>query len=195
MVMVVTLGMNQAVGELVQAVAEGVVVTVLVVVTHLGFLGCGLVAGSVDSFLGDLDVLAVLRARGRGVNGEFVDTDVLLEGGTLSRGVDGELVNTNGLLEEGALAGSVNGGTGHAELVLVGRLDTGAIFTLGNVNGSVVGTMSLIDLNAGIGVGGARSAVMLFAIELLVAAGTAVTILFTSDADLFFAEASLSARR
>lgn len=83
---------NNAVGELVDAVAEGVVVTwrvqsvssfgplvaarsiltVLVVVTHVGFLVGAGETGRLNGFVGDLNVLLVGRTGNAGVNSEVV---------------------------------------------------------------------------------------------------------------------------
>jgi hypothetical protein len=50
--------------------------TVLVVVAHLGFLGGGsLVTGSVDGLFDDVYLLVVGRAGSRGVNGGAGDLD------------------------------------------------------------------------------------------------------------------------
>jgi hypothetical protein len=49
--------------------------TVLVVVTHLGFLGGSLATGSVDGLFDDVYLLVVGRAGSRGVNGGAGDLD------------------------------------------------------------------------------------------------------------------------
>lgn len=113
----------------------------------------------------------------------------------MAGGVDGGLVDADGLLEDGAVAGAVNGGADYVDLVTVVGLEAGAVFTLGNVDDRVVGAVRPVELNAGLGVRGLGPGVVLFAVVLLTDAGTAVSLLFASITDLFFTEASLSARR
>jgi hypothetical protein len=169
---------------------------VLVVVTHLGFGGGGSVTGSVDGLFGELDVRLVEDgARSRGVDGRLGHADRLFVRWEGTGGFDGGLVDADGFLEGGAMMGNVNSNTGYLDFVLVVRLETGTVFTLSNVDDRVVGTVSSVDLNARLGVCGLRSAVLFAIVILLTDAGTAVSFLFTSDADLFFAEASLGARK
>jgi len=75
MVVVMTFRVQDTISKLVNAVAEGVVVAVFVVVTHLVFLGSGGVPGIVDRLLGDLDFLEMGRADVGRVNRGFVDMD------------------------------------------------------------------------------------------------------------------------
>jgi len=98
-------------------------------------------------------------------------------------------------LEAGGEAGTVNGGAGDAELLAVVGLDAGTILALGNVNYRVVRAVGGIELDARLGVSRTRSAELLSDNELFAGAGTAVLLLFTSDTDLFFSEAILSALR
>jgi len=76
-VVLIAARVNNAVSQLVYAVAERVVVTVFVVVTHLGLLVGARVTNWLDSVFGDLDVLLVgTSGRNAVVNGEFVDEGV-----------------------------------------------------------------------------------------------------------------------
>jgi hypothetical protein len=169
------------------------VMAVLVVVAHLGFLGRD-VAGSVDGLFGDLNVRLVEGgARARGVYGRLASAVGLLVNGKVAGAVDGGLVDTDALLE-GTVGRGVDGGTSYLNLVAVVGLEAGAVFTFGNVNDGVVGAVGVVDFNARLGVRGKGSA-LLFTVVLLTDAGTAVGFLFTSDADLFFAEASLGTRK
>jgi hypothetical protein len=174
------------------------VMTVLVVVTHLGFLGGGSgVTGCVDGLFGELDVRLVEDGTRSGrIDCRLAYADRLLGvSGSVTGGVDGGLVDTNGLLEGGTVARAVNGGADYVDFVTVVGLETGAVFTLGDVDDWVVRAVRPVDLNAGFGVRRLRASVMLFAVVLLTDAGTAVSFLFTSDVDLFFTEAMLRARR
>jgi hypothetical protein len=210
-----TAGLN-ALGHL------GALSAVFVVVAHLGFLGVGSsgvgfgVSGSVDGLLGDLDVLLVDGTCGRGVDGRLayavgflvngavagsvdgglVDTDAFLEDGAMGRGINGGLVDTGVRLVNGTVAGRVDGGTDDAGFFTVVGLEAGTVFVLSNVNGSVLATTGLVDIDVDVRlrVRSARSAVLL-AVVLSTDAGTAVSFLFTSNADLFFSEALLSGRR
>jgi hypothetical protein len=132
--------------------------TVLVVVAHLGFLGVRSATGSVDGLFDDADLLGVGRARGGGVNGGTGDVGRLAVGGAGAGGVDGELVNGGGGLEGGrAEAGGVDGGGGHGELLAVVGLDTRTILALGNVDDRVVRAVVVIELDTRLVVGGLRS--------------------------------------
>jgi hypothetical protein len=81
--------------------AEGVVVTILVVVTHLGFLVSYGVANWFNGFVGDVCVLRVLMVGLIGntrVSGELVDVNVfrvMLVGMIGDTRVSGELVDVN----------------------------------------------------------------------------------------------------
>jgi hypothetical protein len=171
-------------------------VAVLVVVAHLGFLGGrGLVTGSVDGLFDNVYLLVVGRAGSRGVNGGAGDVNRLLVGGDGARGVDGVLVDVGASLEAGSEAGRVNGGAGDAGLLAVVGLEARTVLALGNVNYRVMRAVGGIELDARLGVGRTRSAVLLTVNKLFAGAGTAVMLLFTSDTDLFFSEAILSAAR
>jgi hypothetical protein len=170
------------------------VMAVLVVVAHLGFLGRD-VAGSVNGLFGDLNVRPVEGgARARGVYGRLASAVGLLVNGEVAGAVDGGFVDTDALLEGRTVGRGVDGGTSYLNLVAVVGLEAGAVFTFGNVNDGVVGAVGVVDFNARLGVRGKGSA-LLFTVVLLTDAGTAVGFLFTSDADLFFAEASLGTRK
>jgi len=174
------------------------VMAVLVVVTHLGFLSGGRrVTGSVDGLFGELDVRLVKDgARAGRIDSRLANADRLLVDGGVAGGVDGSLVDANGVLEGGTVGRAVNGGADYVDFVTVVGLETGTVFTLGNVDDGVVRAVRPVDLDAGFGVRGLRSGGdVLFAVVLLTDAGTAVSFLFTSDVDLFFTEASLRARR
>jgi hypothetical protein len=157
------IGAATLVAELVKALAEGVVVAVLVVVTHLAwFLGArklgslnglseldvllvGLTRNASVNGLGELHVLLEGRARNGGVNGELVDLSVALELWRARRaGVNGEVVDL-GLLRGlvlGAARASFNSEV--VDLSLLGRVVLGA----GGFNGEVVdlGLLSLVEL-------------------------------------------------
>lgn len=102
---VIVAGVSDLVSQLVNASAEGVVVTVLVVVTHLVFLG-GCDFGSFNGLFGDLHVLLVDRARRGSVNGVVVDLSVFSSTvlGTGRGSVNGEVVNLS--LLSGVVLGS-----------------------------------------------------------------------------------------
>jgi hypothetical protein len=188
---------QDTVSKLVESMTERVVVSVLVVVTHLGFLSGGRrVTGSVDGLFGELDVRLVEGGTRAGrIDSRLADADRLLVDGGVAGSVDGGLVDADGVLKGGTVGRAVNGGADYVDFVTVVGLETGAVFTLGNVDDGVVRAVRLVDLNAGFGVGRLRSGSVLFTVVLLTDAGTAVSFLFTSDVDLFFTEASLRARR
>jgi hypothetical protein len=177
-----------------------VVVAVVLVVAHLGFAAFRRVTGRLNDLFNDVYLLVVGRARLGRVDGVRVNNGVrLLVGRKASRGVNGGHVD-NGLgLLEGRKAGrrDVDGGAGYGELLAVVGLETGTILALSNVNGSAVSAAG-IDLEARLGVSRLRSVVLLSdenKLVFVVDAGTAGVFLFTSDADLFFSEATLFARR
>lgn len=95
--------------------------TILVVVTHLGFLVGASETDGLVVVLGDLDVLLVSGRASLSVNGVFVDVDVL------------------GLVRLLAVYSGV-----------VSRAVTLAIFTLDVVNGAAVGCLLSIDLDASV---------------------------------------------
>lgn len=100
-------------------------------------LGRGIVAGSVDGSLVEVDAL---RVRGSGAAG----------------GVDGGLVDVNALGVGGTGEVAVNSGAGYLFVTVVG-LEAGAVFTFSNVDDRVVRAVSGIELDARFGVGGLRS--------------------------------------
>lgn len=185
-VMVMALGVEDAVSHLVHTSSEGVVVafdgfisvfwasrgvalhreyidkerffwggelTLVVVVTHLGLVVVFL--GVVDGLVDDSYVLAVDRRSTGRVDGGVVNSGsrllVLLEAGSVNC-----LLDANSLSELGTADGCVDGGA-YAGLFLVVGLETGAVFTLGDVDGSVVVTRLGVVLNVGLGVGRLRS--------------------------------------
>ena len=172
-------GVGNLVSQLVDTLAEGVVVTVLVVVTHLGFLVGAAVAGRLNGLLGESHFTTGGRARDGSVNGELVGVGGL---GLVAR------------LRRDRVYGR-----------LIGRTETLAVFTLSDVNGARVGLRGLgvdVDVDVSVVVLGGRSSsrtVLCVNVGVLVVlgleTGTAVMFLFTSDSDLFFAVAVLLAGR
>ena len=76
---------------------------------------------------------------------------------THARRVDGGPFDAHGLLLDGGrIAGRIDGGAGYVNLFAVVGLVARAVFAFGNVNGTVVMTVSAIDLNASISVVGVR---------------------------------------
>lgn len=125
--------------------------TILIVVTHLGCLGGGSVAGSVYGLFGDLDVLVEGRARSRNVDGGGSHAGGLLVLGEVAGSVDGDVVEVRGGLEGGAVAGDVDGGAGVGDFVTVVGLETGTVFALGNVDDGVVRLVVVVELDARLG--------------------------------------------
>jgi hypothetical protein len=162
---VVLVGVDDAVRELVDATAEGVVVAVLVVVTHLGLLVGARVAGRLNGLLRDLHVLVVARTRGSSVNSEVAgDVDVL-----------GLELSSRRRVDSAGVVGTV----------------TLAVFTLSDVDGAAEGLMTVVNFDVSLGVVGARSLrssglVDVGLVLMLLDTGTAVTFFFTCYADLFF---------
>lgn len=161
-VVLMAAGVGDPVTELVEALAEGVVVTVLVVVTHLGLLvGTG-EAGRLNGLVGrDLDVSLVGGSRNTGV---YVNGELVVVGLTLV------------LLGAGS---SVYSG-------VVRRAEALAVLTFGNVNGAGMSVVRDVDIYVRIGVLRARCgrSALLESVGLLVDTGTAVTLLFTRITDL-----------
>lgn len=157
-------GVDNAVSKLVHAVAEGVVVTVFVVVTHLGLLISTTVTEGLKGLFGDLDVLSVnRRGAGAGVDSVLVDTDVFR-------------------LESLGLRSGVYGGG-------VSRAVTLAIFTFDVVNGAAVRLAMSINLNMSICVlAVCRSAIFLDVLLLRLVTGTAAKIFFTGKTDFFLVD-------
>lgn len=102
-----------------------------------GGLGRGIVAGSVDGSLVDVDALGVSGSGAAGC-------------------VDGGLVDVNALGVGGASEVAVNSGAGYL-LVTVAGLEAGAVFTFSNVDDRAVRTVRVIKFDARLGVGGLRS--------------------------------------
>ena len=165
---------------------------ILIVVTHLGCLG-GSVNGSVNGLFDEsLGVPVKGRARSGNVDGGLCYLErLLVAGGKRARRVDSSTVVVDGLLEGRAVRRGVNGGTGDGELLTEVGLGAGTVLALSNVDDRVLRAMRVIVVDARLGVGGLRSVTLLTEV-LLADTGTAV---FTSDADLFFVDASLLAGR
>jgi hypothetical protein len=172
-VVLMATGVHDAVRELVNALAEGVVLAVVVVVTHVGFLVGTREASRLNGLFGDVSPLLVRGTGGdTGVNGEFVDTGI---------GLVLRLVGC-------AVYSSVVLGT-----------KTLTVLTFGNVNGACV-RLGDVNVNVSLVVLGARRTVLLVSKVLVMlvlglGTGTAVTFFLTRVMDLFFAVALLSARR
>jgi hypothetical protein len=149
------------VSQLVQTLAEGVVVAIVVVVTHLGFLVGAAVTLTFNSLFGDLHFLANSRTWDGCVNGELVGVDLRAE--------------------LGGRSGVGRGAVGAESL---------AVVTLSDVNGAQVGTTVGVDFNVSLGVLGSRlrAEAVLFAVVLLVLeTGTAAMFFFTCNKNLFLA--------
>ena len=132
--------------------------TVLVVVAHLGFGLARSGTGSVNGLFDDLHVRLVGGTRSRGVDGVLVNGGASLEAGAGDRGVDGELVNGGvGLEGRRAEAGTVDGRAGYRELLAVVGLDAGTVLALSNVDDGVVRAVGGIVLDTRLGVGGLRA--------------------------------------
>uniref|UniRef100_A0A1Y1KVU9 Uncharacterized protein n=1 Tax=Photinus pyralis TaxID=7054 RepID=A0A1Y1KVU9_PHOPY len=162
-VMVVVVRVRNLVGKLVDALAEGVVVTVLVVVTHVGLLLCLAEASRLNGLVRELDLLMNRSLNRSFLNGVLIDTDVL------------------GLVLRASR--SVYGG-------VIDGAETFTVFTLSNVNGGRVRALVSVDLNASVGILSTSWSEVFLHELLLLETGTAVT-LFT-ETDLFFAEAVLA---
>lgn len=131
--------------------------TVLAVVTHLGFFGVRSVTSGVDDVFGDAHVLVISRTRSRGVNRDSTgDVDFLLVRGAEARAVNGRLADDGASLVGGTVGGTVNGGDGYAGFFAVVALDAGTVLALGSVNDRVVRAVGAVDLNARLGVGRLR---------------------------------------
>jgi hypothetical protein len=115
------------------------------------------VLGVIDGLVDDCYVLTVDRRSAGRVDGGVVDDGsgllVAVEAGSVNC-----LLDADGLLELGTAAGSVDGDAYTGLLVVVG-LVTGAVFTLGDVDGSVVVTRLGVVLYVGLGVGRLRSGI------------------------------------
>lgn len=174
-VVLMATGVDNAVRELVDALAEGVVVTVLVVVTHLGFLVGGGVAGRLNSLVRD-------------------KLGVDLGGGAGNTGVNGEVVDVGGG------AGLVGGATWTVDSYV--ELGTGvafAVLTFSDVNRAGEGLggsgCSGVNLDVSVGVVGARGGrTALFVGKVLVLGTGTVVLLLLTIVDLFVAETVLLLR-
>jgi hypothetical protein len=132
--------------------------TVVVVVTHLGFVVVVVLLGVVNGLVDDSYVLTVDRRSTGRVDGGLVNYCsgllVVPEAGSVNG-----LLDTDSLLESGAAAWGVDGDA-YAGLLAVVGLETGAVFTLGDVDRCVmVATRLGVVLNVGLGVGRLRSRV------------------------------------
>jgi hypothetical protein len=199
-VVMVVVGVGQdLVRNLVQALAERVVVTVLVVVTHLGFLGSALsVARVLYSLLGDLHVLLERRDRPGGFNGSTRELDLFGVGGAGSSSADSGTSNKGLFLEVSARCRWVDSGAGYANRFLVFRLDARAVLTFDVIDSRVVRLVLSVNVDGSLRVGCLWSGTVLLAILVMLVlldTGTAVTFFFAREADLFFAEAVLFTRR
>jgi hypothetical protein len=95
------------------------ILTVLVVVTHLGLLLSGREAGGFNGFFGELYVLTGSRTGNASVDGELVEVGgVVLVGGRSNTLLNGELVDVRSVL----LVGSRGHALFNGELVEVGVL-------------------------------------------------------------------------
>jgi hypothetical protein len=114
--------------------------------------------------------------------------DRLLVDGAGAGAVNGVVVDVGASLEAGVSeAGAVDGGADYGSFLAVVGLEAGTVLALGNVNDRVVRAVLGIELDTRLGVGRLRLAVLLAVDKLFADAGTAVLLLFTSDADLFSA--------
>ena len=128
--------------------------TVLVVVAHLGFGFARSGTGSVNGLFDNLHVRPDGGTRSRGVDGVLVNDGAGLDAGARGRGVDGELVNGGAGLEAGAgEAGAVNGRAGGGVLLAVVGLDAGTVLALSYVDDGVVRAVVGIELDTRLGVG------------------------------------------
>jgi hypothetical protein len=165
-----------------------VVVAVLVKVTHLGL---SVATRSVYGLFDDVYLTLVCRARGsRSVNGSTGDVNGFLVGGARGRSVNGVFVDVAvGLVVVVVIeAGAVDSGANYGSFLVVVGLDTGTILALGNVDDRVVRAVLVIEVDTRLGVGLLRLVVVvLLAVnKLLVDTGTAAfLLLMMSDADLF----------
>jgi len=161
-VVLMAAGVGDPVTELVKALAEGVVVAVLVVVTHLGLLVGAGEAGRLNGLVGrDLDVSLVGGSRNTGV---YVNGELVFVGLTLV------------LLGAGSSVYSS----------VVRRAEALAVLTFGNVNRAGVSVVRDVDIYVRIGVLRARCgrSALLESVRLVVDTGTVVTLLFTRITDL-----------
>lgn len=153
--------MDDPVGDPLDALAEGVVVTVLVVVTHLGFLFVNEIETGRGSFLGSATTNS-LRRTGRLDTGSYcvlVDADVRRL----------ELRRTNCL----AVVGE-------------GRLEALSVFAFGNVDGTGVVAVVGVYFNARFAdISRADRSESVGAVKLLLDAGTAVKFFFTCKTAAF----------
>lgn len=148
--------------------------------------------GSVNGLFRDLNVRLVEGRTGSGrVDGGLARAERLLVNGGVAGSVDGGLVDVDALSEGRAGGRGVNGDADLYFVTVIG-LEARTVLAFGNVDDRVVGAVGVVDLDTRLGVGREGSAV-LFAKVLLTDAGTAVSFLFTSNADLFFTEATLAA--
>lgn len=165
------LWVHNSVSHFVESVTERVVMTVLVVVAHLGFLAGGVVTGNFNSLLGD--------------------TRLLVISGAESGNVDGRVVNVHGfLVGRRRVTSRVNGRTAYVDFLAVVGLKAGTVLVLSNVNGVTAARLVVVMVNLNMRFrvrGRSTRGSAFFAVVLLMDTGTAVMILFTSDTDLFFA--------
>jgi hypothetical protein len=131
--------------------------TVLVVVTHLGFLAWSGGTGILYGLFGDLHVLVVDGARSRWVDSRTRDVNLLPVRRDKLLAVDGDVVHDSASLVGGTVGRGIDGGASYVDLLAIVRLDPGAVLALSNVNGGAVGAVLSVNLNARFGVGRLRS--------------------------------------
>jgi hypothetical protein len=123
---------EHTISSLVQPVAEGVVVTIFIVVTHLVVFE----AGRLDGFFYDTNFFKLCRFETRRVDGLLGEADLLtgrfLEAG---RGVNGGTGDTNFFTVGWGVTGRINRSLVDSDLLAVGGLWTGRVYSrLANVN-------------------------------------------------------------
>jgi hypothetical protein len=167
--LVVSMVVTNTISELVGALADGVVRTGVVVVTHLGFFG-GRNTSSLDGVFGDLNFFPERWARSLCVDGgEVVNLNLF---GVVTRLEDGRSRDVYSRVVLGTV-------------VL-------AVLAFSNVNGTNVRVAGRIDLDASVCELGKRMlsarcrTILLLHESLRMDTGTAVVFLFTRDSDLFF---------
>ena len=111
--------------------------------------------GVIDGLVDDSYVLAVDGRSTGGVDGGLVN-----DGGLVVPEAGGVncLLDTDGLVEGGTAGGCVDGDA-YAGLLAVVGLETGAVFTLGDVDGSVMVTRLGVVFDVGLGVRRLRSGI------------------------------------
>lgn len=191
-----------------QAVAEGVVVALVVVVTH--FLRWFLNTRRFDCLFSYLELIPLGdRQEARRVDSRLVDTGFLAIAGLETaalvetrRDVDGAVVHTDVLTKAWLEArGSVLDGLVDANWFTVGRLETRSKLAFSDINlrirASSMAMMSMTgDVNFDVScVGSVIRSEFLSHANLLSATRTVMTVLFTGDENFFLLELLLLRRR